>query len=88
MGEFLFLDNKPAEGEKVLAELISSLPHKAIGYACMAEMFSDSKFNAGQDNPLDLAQAIGYLERCLAFPAEDAADFDIEKRLAALKGEA
>ena len=81
MGEFHYLAGAPAVGEKVLTELIADRPHRAIGYAYMADMVGESKFNLGHDQPIDLPRAIHLLEQGLAYPVEDAEDYDLEKRL-------
>jgi len=81
LGEFLFLAGKTAEGEKELTALIADLPGQAIGYAYLADMLGDAKFNIGQESPIDLQRAIDLLEKGLAYPVEDPADFDLEKKL-------
>ncbi len=81
LGEFHFLAGQPDEGEKVLTELIADLPHHSVGYAYLADMYGEVRFNSGQDQPRDLDRAIKLLEQGLAYPVEDAQDYDLERRL-------
>lgn len=81
LGEFHFLAGQQAEGEKVLSALIADYPHKAIGYAYLADMFGEERFNTENDHPIDLNRAIDILEYGLAHPVEDADDFNLQKRL-------
>lgn len=80
-GEFLFLCGEVAEGEEVLTALIKSRPHRSVGYAYLADMFGESRFNVGKDKPRDLDKAIAILQQGLAYPVEDAEDYGLDKRL-------
>ncbi len=81
LGEFQFLAGEAQEGEKTLSDLISDHPHCAIGYVFLADMMGSARYNPLGHEPVDLDRAIGLLERALAFPVEDAPDFDLENRL-------
>ena len=81
LGEFHYLAGNPAEGEKVLKELVADLPHRSVGYAYLSDMLGQARFNVGQDEPRDLDRAIALLEQGLAYPVEDAEDYDLQRRL-------
>ncbi len=81
LGEFHYLAAEAQEGEKILTDLIYDYPQCAIGYAYLADMLGAAKYNPTGDAPVDLDRAIDLLEKALAYPVEDAADFDLEKRL-------
>lgn len=81
LGEFYFLTSEPDKGEKVLLGLIADRPHRSVGYAYLAQMLGEPKFNVGADGPVDLGRAIALLEKGLAYPTEDAQEYDLERRL-------
>ena len=81
LGEFYFLAGDPAQGQKILTQLITDLPHRSVGYAHLSDMMGKSQYNGSSNTPRDLNQAIELLKKALAHPVEDAADYDLEKRL-------
>ncbi len=81
LGEFLYLAGKHLEGEKVLNELIAEHPDRAIGYACFSDMLGDARYHLDHDEPRDLSRAVEVLEKGLAYPVQDAADYNLDKRL-------
>ncbi len=84
LGEFHFLAGEPEEGEWVLLELIRDYPDRAAGYALLAHILGYGHApNHGQ--PIDRERARELLEQALARPVLDAADYDLEKRLAELR---
>jgi hypothetical protein len=83
LGEFHFLAAQHKDGERVLLELIRDHPGRAAGYARLADLLGygptpDSK-------PIDLQRAQELIERALARPVNDAAEYDLETRLADLR---
>jgi hypothetical protein len=82
LGEFHFLAGAPAEGERVLLELIRDHPDRAAGYARLADLLGDGPAPARE--PIDRERARALLEQALARPVTDAADYDLERRLAEL----
>lgn len=84
-GEFHFLAGEASKGEEILLKLIADKPHRSIGYAYLADMLGESNFNIGEDQPIDLQRGIALLEKGLAYPVEDAEDYDLEKRLGWLR---
>ncbi len=84
-GEFLFLCGEVVEGEEVLTALIKNRPHRSVGYAYLADMFGEARFNVGKESPRNLDKAIAILHQGLAYPVEDAEDYGIDKRLAWFK---
>ncbi len=85
LGEFHFLAGESEAGDAVLTRLITECPDRAAGYACLAQMLGETDFNPGKDHPHDLPRAISLLEAGLAFPAMDAGDYDLERRLEELR---
>ncbi len=81
LGEFHYLAGEPSKGEKVLLDLIAERPHRSAGYAYLSDMLGNPRFNTDRETPQDLPRAIAVLEQGLAYPVEDAEDFDLEKRL-------
>ncbi len=81
LGEFYYLAGDVAKGEKVLLELIAQRPHRSAGYAYLSDMLGEARYNLDDDQPLDLQRAIAVLEQGLAYPVEDAEDYDLDKRL-------
>ena len=82
LGEFHFLAGEHTEGERVLLELIRDYPDSAAGYARLADFFGYGPTPGSEPIDRDRAQAL--LEQALARPVSDAADYDLEKRLAEL----
>jgi hypothetical protein len=83
LGEFHFLAGAPAAGERVLLELIRDHPDRAAGYARLADLLG--RGSAPDRAPLDRERARELLEQALAWPVIDAADYDLERRLAELR---
>ncbi len=83
LGELLFLAGQREEGERELLDLIRDRPNSAIGYAYLATVLGGGA--RGGEAPVDLKRAISLLERALAVPVKDAADFDVERRLTGLR---
>ena len=80
LGEFHFLAGENAEGERVLLELIRDHPDCAAGYVRLADLLGyGPKPNS---EPINRERARELLEQALAQPVTDAADYDLEKRLA------
>ena len=83
LGEFHFLAGAPAAGERVLLALIQDHPDRAAGYARLADLLG---FGPAPDGaPIDRNRARGLLAQALAWPVIDAADYDLERRLAELR---
>lgn len=80
LGEFHFLAGAPVEGERVLLELIRNHPDRAAGYARLADLLGHGP--APDRTPIDQERAQELLEQALAWPVTDAADYDLERRLA------
>lgn len=83
LGEFHFLAGAPAAGERVLLALIRDHPDRAIGYARLADLLGRGP--APDRAPLDRERARELLEQALAWPVIDAAEYDLERRLAELR---
>ncbi len=81
LGEFHFLAGNAQDGENVLLELINDHPNRSVGYAHLSDMMGKVQYNRGGIVPLDRLRAVELLKTALAFPVEDAGDFDLEKRL-------
>ena len=79
MGEYLFAAGRAEEGEEALRALIGEMPHRAIGYLRLAEVH-ESSAEAGLD-PEGKARARALLEGAIAYPVDDASDWDLEARL-------
>jgi hypothetical protein len=76
-GRLLFLSGRSDEGEATLQSVIREYPDRSCGYACL----SDELGHAKPDYP----RALALLEQALAHPVVDAADWDVELRLADLR---
>ncbi len=85
LGELHFFADQDAEGERVLLDLIAEHPYRGQGYVRLSDILSWSP--SEQTPPRDLPRAIQILEEALALPVGDAADYDIELRLADLREE-
>jgi hypothetical protein len=86
LGEFHFRTGENTEGEHVLLELIREHPDRATGYVRLADYFGYGPTpNSG---PIDRERALELLEQALARPVTDAADYDLEMRLAELREQA
>ncbi len=83
LGQFYFLADRREDGDQALLELIRDYPDHAIGYVRLADLLG-SGVRSG-DPPLDLPRAITLLEQALDTPVTDAADYDLEARLADLR---
>ncbi len=79
-GRLLFLAGRGDEGEATLLAIIREHPDRSCGYACL----SDELGHAAHAKP-DYPRAIALLEQALAHPVVDAADWDLESRLAELR---
>jgi hypothetical protein len=86
LGEFHFRAGENAEGEGVLLELIRDHPDRAAGYVRLADCFGYGPPPNGK--PIDRERALELLEQALARPVTDAADYDLEMRLAELREQA
>ena len=83
LGQFCFLAGSHRDGEQILAEIIRDLPDQAIGYVRLADLLGLG-VRPG-DVPIDRPRAISLLEQALAHPVTDAADYDLELRLADMR---
>lgn len=83
LGEFHFLAAQHKDGERVLVELIRDHPSRAAGYARLAEILGYGP--TPNSKPIDLQRAQELIEQALARPVNDAADYDLETRLADLR---
>jgi hypothetical protein len=83
LDEFHFRAGENAEGEHVLLELIRDHPDSATGYVRLADYFSYGP--TPDSEPIDRERALELLEQALARPVTDAADYDLEMRLAELR---
>ncbi|MFO1432686.1 MAG: SEC-C metal-binding domain-containing protein [Candidatus Competibacteraceae bacterium] len=83
LGEFHFLAGAQAEGERVLLALIRDYPDCAAGYVRLADLLGYG--HAPDRKPIDRERARELLEQALARPVADAANYDLEKRLAELQ---
>jgi len=83
LGDFLFLDGKPADGERVLMDIIDRDPNHALGYVRLADVLGHG-VRPG-DGPIDRNRAVAILEWALKRPVHDADAFDVETRLADLR---
>jgi hypothetical protein len=83
LGEFHFLAAQHNDGERVLLELIRDHPERAAGYARLADLLGYGP--TPNSKPIDLQRAQALIERALARPVTDAAQYDLETRLADLR---
>jgi len=83
LGEFHFLAAQHKDGERVLLELIRDHPGRAAGYARLADILGYGP--TPNSEPIDLLRAQELIERALARPVNDAAQYDLETRLADLR---
>ncbi len=83
LGEFHFLAGEQAEGERVLLALIRDQPDRAAGYVRLADLLGYGP--APERQPINRKRARELLEQALARPVTDAADYDLERRLAELQ---
>ena len=86
LGQFHFLAGRPDEGERVLLEVIRDHPDTAAGYVRLADLLAYGARPG--DGPIDTRWAVELLEKALARPVEDAAQFDLEGRLQELRDDA
>lgn len=85
LGEFHFLAGEKVEGEDMLLELIRDHPDSAAGYVRLADVLSLT--STPHSEPIDRQRAQELLEQALAWPVTDAADYDLEMRLAELRAQ-
>ena len=83
LGEFHFLAGEPVKGEGVMLEVIRDYPDHAAGYAHLADLLGYGV--PPHREPIDRDRAQDLLKQALARPVIDAADYDLEKRLAQLQ---
>jgi hypothetical protein len=84
-GELLIQSGEPLHGERVLLDLIEERPHRAAAYATLASALGQDQFAWHKGRPLDVARAVEILEEALAAEVEDAAEYDLEKRLEVMR---
>ena len=77
LGRLLFQAGRIDEGKATLETIIRDYPDRSCGYACLSD-------ELGLAKP-DYPRAIALLEQALAHPVVDAADWDVESRLAELR---
>ena len=80
LGNFLFRAGRCEEGEAALQTIISEHPDQSHGYAYLSDALGCS-----EQADADIPRAIALLEQALAYPVVDAADWDLEDRLADLR---
>lgn len=83
LGEFHFLAAQHKDGERVLLELIRDHPGRAAGYARLADLLGYGP--TPKSKPINLQRAQELIEQALARPVTDAAEYDLETRLADLR---
>jgi hypothetical protein len=83
LGELCYLAGRPEEGERLLLGLIQDYPDHAAGYARLADILAYGA--PRKKGPLDPRRAEALLEKALARPVNDAADYDLESRLEDLR---
>jgi hypothetical protein len=83
VAEFYFLSGDTEEGERLLRQLIAEDPDAPEAYAVLSDCL-EQQARRGQP-PGDLQPAILLLEQALARPVREAASWDLERRLAALR---
>lgn len=79
LGEFLFLADRPDEGEGVLLQLIDDHPDHPAGYARLSDMLGFG-LRPGEP-PADRERAIALLDRALARPVKDPGSWGVQSRL-------
>lgn len=71
-------------GERLMERVVADWPGSAIGYIGMSEALGFRKQNG---LAVDVTERIGWLEKARAVSPEEAADFDIDERIADLEKE-
>lgn len=82
LGDLLVLANRREEGEAELQAIILNYPHLSQGYVRLAHLILDNS-----SGHTDILRAIALLERALAYPVEDADQWDIHAQLADLRAQ-
>jgi hypothetical protein len=78
LGSLLFRAGRPEDGERVLRELITASPDRAIGYVNLVEAWPGSR--------ADQERSLALLEEAAA-RVVDAEDWDLEQRIEALRAD-
>jgi hypothetical protein len=82
LGDLLVLANRREEGEAEHQAIILNYPHLSQGYVRLAHLILDNS-----NGHTDILRAIGLLEQALAYPVEDADQWDIRPQLAELQAQ-
>jgi hypothetical protein len=80
LGDLLVLANRREEGEAELQSVIRNHPHLSQGYVRLAYLILENP-----SGPKDIPRAIALLEQALAYPVEDAHEWDIHAQLAEMR---
>ena len=81
LGMLYFTVGRDAEGEQLCQQLIRNYPDSALGYVIWSDELL-RRFRKGLTGLDNLRRGIQLLEQALAFPVNDAEDFDVPARLA------
>ena len=76
---------RDAEAEESCQQLIRDHPERAMGYVTLSDRLLGRRSKAAPDRA-KVQRAIDLLEQALAYPVEDAEDFDVASRLATARG--
>ena len=87
LGEFLYLDERPDEGEAVLLKMIEDHPDEPAGYTQLASILGYGPRGRRGGGALDLPRAITLLEQAIARPVRRAEGWDLQARLDDLRKE-
>ncbi len=82
LGRLLCRAGRCEEGQAMIQAIINEHPEQSCGYIELADEFGRAK-----QKDADIPRAIALLEQALAYPVIDAADWDLEYRLADLRKE-
>jgi len=86
LGEFLYLDERPDEGEAVLLKLVEDHPDEPSGYTRLSSILGYGPRGRRGGGALDLPRAIAVLERAIARPVRNAESWDLQARVDDLRG--
>ncbi len=86
LAEFLYLDDRPEQGEAVLLQLIEDHPDEPLGYARLSSILGYGPRGPRGGAAPDVRRAIALLEQALARPVRDALSWDLQARLDDLRG--
>jgi hypothetical protein len=80
LGMLCFNLGRDADAEEHCQQLIRDFPEKAIGYGALADGLLRDSVHVVQDRA-KVERAIHILQQAIAYPVEDANDFDVPLRL-------